>query len=68
MRRPNANCGNAVAEKIMKTHGVAPNDLHALSKSFAPELFQAHGNVHFKTDGFEKLAAQLAAKIVPELH
>ncbi len=58
---------NAVAQKIMKKHGVAVNDLHALSKTFGPELFQAPANVHYSAAGYEKLAEQVAATIAREL-
>lgn len=58
---------NAVAEKIMKKHGVSIDDLHALSKTFAPELFQGPGNVHYKPEGYKKLAEQVAACISREL-
>jgi lysophospholipase L1-like esterase len=58
---------NAAAEAIMKKHGIPIDDLHALSKTFAPELFQAPGNVHYKPEGYRKLAEQVAASIAREL-
>lgn len=58
---------NAVAEGIMKRHGVAVNDLHALSKAFGSELFQGKGDVHYTPQGYEKLAEQVAAAIAREL-
>ena len=54
---------NAVAARVMKTHAIAINDLHATSKGFAPEAFAGKGNVHFKEDGSKKLAGQVADKI-----
>jgi len=54
---------NAAAERVMKKHGVTINDLHALTKTFGPELFAGPGNVHFKPEGSDKLAAQVAASI-----
>lgn len=58
---------NAAALSIMKKHGVPVDDLHALSKTFSPGLFQAPGNVHFKAEGYQKLADQVAAHIAREL-
>lgn len=54
---------NEVAAKIMKKHNIPMNDLQSLSESFKPELFTAPGNVHFKPDGYKKLAEQAAASI-----
>lgn len=54
---------NAVAKKIMEKHGVAINDLHALTASFSPELFTQPGNVHFKPAGSQKLAKQVVSAI-----
>lgn len=54
---------NEVATKIMKKHNIPMNDLQSLSESFKPELFTAPGNVHFKPDGYKKLAEQVAASI-----
>jgi len=48
---------------VMKQHGVAINDLHALTKTFPPELFTAPGNVHYTKAGSAKLAEQVAAEI-----
>lgn len=58
---------NEAAEAIMKKRGIPVDDLHALSKTFAPELFQAPGNVHYKPEGYRKLAEQVAASIAREL-
>ena len=54
---------NAVAERVMKKHGVLINDLYATTKAFPPELFKAPGDVHYTPEGSAKLAAQVAAKI-----
>lgn len=54
---------NAVAEKIMKRHGVAINDLHALASGFDVSLWSAPGNVHFTKEGSAKLAEQVAKEI-----
>ena len=50
---------NAVAARVMSKHGIAINDLHATSKGFAPEAFAGKGNVHFKEEGYKKLAVQV---------
>ncbi len=54
---------NAIAERVMKKHGIAINDLHSLSKTLTPEMFQAPGNVHFTAEGSMKLAEQVAVSI-----
>ena len=54
---------NAIAEKIMKEHGVKINDIHALTATFPPELFKSKGNVHFSTEGYKKIAEQVTARI-----
>ncbi len=54
---------NDVAAKIMKQHGIAINDLHALTSTFEPELFSAPGNVHYTRAGSEKLADQVVTAI-----
>lgn len=54
---------NAAALRVMARYGVEINDLHALSKTFGPELFVGPDNVHFKPEGSEKLAAQVADSI-----
>ncbi|MEE2889947.1 MAG: SGNH/GDSL hydrolase family protein [Planctomycetota bacterium] len=58
---------NAVAKKLMKKHRIPINDLHAASSRFAPELFRAPGNVHFKTEGRKKLAQLVTRKIAQAL-
>ena len=54
---------NEVAAKVMKKHGVVINDLHALSKSFPSEYFEKPGDVHYKADGYKKLAKQVTDAI-----
>lgn len=54
---------NAIAERVMKKHGIRINDLHALSGKFPPELFTAPGNVHYTPEGYRKLAAQVVEEI-----
>ncbi len=54
---------NEVAAKVMTKHGIAINDLQAVSRGFAVDTFAGKGNVHFKEDGYKKLAAQVVDKI-----
>jgi hypothetical protein len=54
---------NAVAEKIMKQHGIAINDLHGTAAAFAPALWAGAGNVHFAKEGSALLAEQVARTI-----
>lgn len=55
---------NAAAERVMKKHGVAIDDLHALTKTFGPELFSAPGDVHYTPEGYAKLGTRVAAAIL----
>lgn len=54
---------NAIAERVMKRHGITVNDLHAVSRAFGPELFKGPGDVHFTPEGYARLAARVAAAI-----
>ena len=54
---------NEVAARVMKKHGVATDDLHALSAGFAPDLFARPGDVHYKPAGYQKLGTQVAESI-----
>jgi hypothetical protein len=54
---------NQVAARVMKKHGIPINDLNATSRTFKPELFSGPGNVHFKPEGSQKLAEQVAEHI-----
>ena len=54
---------NEIAAAVMKKHGIAINDLHALSAGFSADLFTAPGNVHFTKEGSKKLAEQVAQQI-----
>ncbi len=57
---------NAVAGKIMKKHGIAINDLHALTVSFGGE-YSLPGDVHYNKAGSTQLAEQVAESIKQEL-
>lgn len=54
---------NAIAERITKKHGVRIDDLHALSRTFSPDLFVKPGDVHFKSEGNTRLGKQVAQSI-----
>ena len=58
---------NAAAERVMKKNGISINDLHATSAAFAPEMFTQAGDVHYKSTGSAKLAAQVVAAIAEVL-
>jgi hypothetical protein len=54
---------NRVAAAVMAKHGVAINDLHTLTKSFAISEFVGPGDVHFSSNGSTKIATQVAATL-----
>ena len=54
---------NAIAEKIMKQRGIPIDDLHALSATFAPDMFRAPGDVHFKKAASDQLGKQVGEAI-----
>lgn len=54
---------NAIAARVMERHGIEVNDLNALTRTFAPELFVKPGDVHYTAQGSQRLAAQVAEKI-----
>jgi len=58
---------NAVAERVMKKHGVLINDLYATTKAFPPGMFKAPGDVHYTPEGSTKLADQVAKKVLEGL-
>ncbi|MEI6647465.1 MAG: SGNH/GDSL hydrolase family protein [bacterium] len=54
---------NAVAERVMKKHGVLIDDLYSTAKAFPPEMSTKPGDVHYTKKGYAKLAEQVVAKI-----
>lgn len=54
---------NAVAAAIMKKHGVAINDLHAVTKTFAADQFVKPGDVHFTRAGYQRIGERVAEVI-----
>lgn len=59
---------NEAAARVMKKHGIAIDNLYALTRDFSPDLFVGPGNVHFTTEGSRKLADQVAETIRIQLH
>ena len=57
---------NEAAVRVMKEHGVAVDDLHALVAQ-QQEKIQLPHNVHFTKDGYEQLAEQVVASLLPAL-
>ncbi|MDZ7638428.1 MAG: SGNH/GDSL hydrolase family protein [Bryobacterales bacterium] len=57
---------NEAAARVMKRHGVAVNDLHALANARLSEI-QIPNNVHFTPDGSRALAGQVAEAILTAL-
>jgi hypothetical protein len=58
---------NAIAAGVMERHQIPINDLHAVSKAFAPAMFVKPGDVHFTAEGSAKLAVQVAEVISTKL-
>ena len=54
---------NRVASGIMKKHGIAVNDLHALTEGFGKDLFSKAGDVHYTAVGSRRIGDQVAAAI-----
>ena len=54
---------NEAAARVMKKHGVTINDIYGLTKESPPALFKGPGNVHYKQEGSEKIAQQVAEAI-----
>jgi len=58
---------NEAAAAVMKKHGIAIDDLHALTRGFDPSLFVSPGDVHYTKEGYEKLGGQVAQTIEESL-
>ncbi len=56
---------NAVADQVMRAHGIRITDLCAVSRTFSADLRPGPGNVHFTPEGYRQLAAAVAAGIKP---
>jgi lysophospholipase L1-like esterase len=51
----------------MQKHGIRTDDLHALTKTFGPELFTKPGDVHYTPEGYAKIAKHVATKVAEAL-
>ena len=58
---------NEAAVEVMKMHGIAINDLHAVMAGKMKEFAKAPGDVHFTDEGSALLADQVAAAIEKRL-
>ena len=54
---------NRVAAEVMRRNHISTDDLYALTSKFPPGIFQAPGNVHYKSAGYERIAEQVASAI-----
>ena len=54
---------NAIAARVMARHGVATDDLFALTRSFAGRFSSAAGDVHFTPEGYARIGAHVASAI-----
>lgn len=58
---------NQAAVEVMQKHGIKVNDLHALTAQFPANYFYAPANVHYSSEGYQKLADQVAKYIAEDL-
>ncbi|MDP0492663.1 MAG: SGNH/GDSL hydrolase family protein [Verrucomicrobiota bacterium JB023] len=58
---------NAMAANVMSKHGIAINDLNAVSRTFPEGLFVKPGDVHYTKEGYRKLGAVVAEAITRKL-
>ena len=58
---------NSIAERVMKKHSIPTDDLFALSKEFSGKFSAKAGDVHYKVEGYDALAVQVAGAIEKEL-
>ena len=54
---------NDAAIRVMQRHGIAVNDLHALTRTFGAELFKGPGDVHYREEGSRRIGEQVADAI-----
>jgi hypothetical protein len=54
---------NDVAAAVMKKHGIIIDDLYSLTKGFSRDMFVGPGDVHYRPEGYQKIAARVAEKI-----
>lgn len=54
---------NEAAARVMRRHNITINDLYALTRGFAPNLFRGPGNVHYTPEGSQLIGRQVATEI-----
>lgn len=54
---------NEVAALVMKKHGIMIDDLYSLTKGFSRAMFLAPGDVHYRDEGYKRIALRVAEKI-----
>jgi hypothetical protein len=54
---------NAIAARVMAKHGIPIDDLFALTRDFAGRFSLGAGDVHFTAEGYDRIAAQVAATV-----
>lgn len=54
---------NAIAARVMMKHGIATDDLFALTKGFAGKFSTMAGDVHYTAAGYEKIAVEVTSSI-----
>ena len=54
---------NDVAAAVMKKHGIMIDDLYSLTKGFSRDMFVGPGDVHYRDEGYRRIALRVADKI-----
>ncbi len=58
---------NQTAEKVMKSYNIPINDLNTFTRSLGPDLMAKPGDVHYKSEGYRKIAEQVVKIIEKQL-
>ncbi len=58
---------NQAAAQIMRAHGVKIDDLYALTKGMPLDMHLKPNNVHYKQEGYEEIARQVATSVKASL-
>ena len=54
---------NKVAAAVMKKHGIIIDDLYSLTKGFSRDMFLGPGDVHYRNEGYKRIALRVAERI-----
>ena len=54
---------NEAAASVMKKHGIMIDDLYSLTRSFSRDMFVGPGDVHYRPEGYKKIALRVSEKI-----